>query len=247
MLLYVYIVTLLCRLFACRGRPGCITIDRMTTLGGWVAVAIPVTIGLLANVAANWWYEDKPRWATSLRLMLIVSVACLAQVGVTYMQQQSPLILAVSNQSAAASSALLVPLSSIDSSQASRTFLAITSSTSQLTESRLDGARRVVVGYAPVGQYAVTRSGEVVATTQTDQGGGLSVDTLAGARSRTLTSPPAGTQDVDPAITSSGQVYFLRNYLRYTPMAGGAGTNSTIVKSQAMRVPLSGLCGSARR
>lgn len=212
----------------------------MTPLGVWLTITTTVTVGILFGVALSW--IDPPTWVTPLRLAVILVLAAAADSAVIYVQQTVPVVANAGGQDAvAASDAGLVSASKIDPGQASRAILSITGETSgdpRLVESNLEATVHRVLGPGPLGgPFAVFDGRELVVAAGTDtrpHASGLGIATTSGVLERTLTSPPADVTDADPAVTASGQVYFLRTVTQWS------GQNGTPLSNTLMEIPLSG-------
>jgi WD40 repeat protein len=212
----------------------------MTPLGVWLTITTTVTAGILLGVVLSW--IDPPSWVTPLRLAAILVLAAAADSVVIYVQQTVPVVASASGQDAtAASEAGLVPVSKLDPNQASRAVLSITGETSgnpRLVESSLDAIVHKALGPGPLGgPFAVFDGHVLIVAAGTDSkphASGLGIATTSGSLTRTLTSPHADVTDTDPAVTSSGQVYFLRTVTQWS------GPNGTPLRTTLMEIPLSG-------
>jgi hypothetical protein len=142
---------------------------------------------------------------------------------------------------AAASDAGLVSVSKIDPGQVSQAILSITGETSgnpRLVESNLDAAVHKAVGPGPLGgPFAVFDGRELIVAAGADSrphASGLAIATTSGSLKRTLTFPQADVTDTDPAVTASGEVYFLRTATHWSGQNGGP------LSTTLMEIPLSG-------
>lgn len=211
----------------------------MTPLGVWLTITTTVTVGILLGVVLSW--IDPPSWVTPLRLALILVFAAAADSVVIYVQQTVPVVASASGQdTAAASDVGLVPVSKIDPGQASRAILSVTGETSgnsRLVESNLNATAHKVLGPGLPGPFAVFDGRELIAAAGIDSrphASGLGIATTSGSLERTLTSPQADVTDTDPAVATTGQVYFLRTVTQWS------GQNGTPLSTTLMKIPLSG-------
>lgn len=212
----------------------------MTPLGVWLTITTTVTAGILLGVALSWIHP--PSWVTPLRLAVILVLAAAADSVVIYVQQTVPVVASASGQDAAAASdADLVTVSRIDPGQASRAILSITGETSgnpRLVESNLEATVHQVLGPGPLGgPFAVFDGRELIVAAGADSrphASGLAIATTSGSLTRTLTFPQADVTDTDPAVTATGQVYFLRTVTHWS------GRNGIPLGTTLMEIPLSG-------
>ena len=217
----------------------------VTPLGVWLTITIVVTAGLLLGVVLSW--IDPPEWATPGRLAAILFLVAIADAGVTYPQQTAPVVASTGDQSAAASSAGLVPAGQIDPAQAERAIIAIAgenSGHSRLVESSLNGTVSSTLGPGALGgDFATTGNSELVVAAVSDgkaHAAGLEVTSLSGTPLRLLTWPDANTSDTNPAVTADGVVYFERTTYVWT------GPNGSPIGTKIMRVPISRKSGTVR-